>query len=283
MISTEQTGVPAGSMLLDVDGVKLAVCREGSGQPVICLHAIGHGGGDFAGFAAAFRAQFEIIRIDWPGQGRSGPDGVPTSATRYAQLLNGVVDQLGIVDPIIVGNSIGGAAAILHSARRPVRALVLCDTGGLVRVSAFVRMTCACFVAFFRAGERGTRWFAWAFAAYYRVLVLPQPAAADQRERIIRSGPAIARILREAWQSFGQADADLRAKAEALDVPAWFAWAKSDRVIPLLMCMPSIRRMKRAQLTKFRGGHSAFLEDPEAFNAGFRQFSAALKQPDGAL
>ncbi len=278
MISTEQAGVPAGSMILDVDGVKLAVCREGSGPPVICLHAIGHGGGDFAGFAAAFRSQFEIIRIDWPGQGRSGPDTVPTSAARYAQLLDGVVDRLGIAAPIIVGNSIGGAAAILHAAQRPVRALVLCDTGGLVRVSAFVRMTCACFVAFFRGGERGARWFGRAFALYYRLLVLPQTSAAEQRERIIRSGPAIARVLREAWQSFGRPDADLRAKAEALDVPVWVAWAKSDRVIPLPMCMPSIRRMKRAQVSRFRGGHAAFLEDPEAFNTGFRQFAQSIGQ-----
>ncbi len=279
MISTEQTGVPAGSMVLEVDGVKLAVCREGSGRPMICLHAIGHGGGDFAAFAAAFRAQFEIIRIDWPGQGRSEPDVVPTSAARYAQLLGGVVDQLGIADPIIVGNSIGGAVAILHATQRPVRALVLCDSGGLVRVSAFVRATCALFVAFFRAGERGACWFDRAFARYYRVLVLPQPAAADQRERIIRSGSAVARVLREAWQSFARADADLRRQAEALDVPVWFAWAKADRVIPLWMCMPGIRRMKHAQLTRFRGGHAAFLEDPEAFNAGFRQFAQSIGEP----
>ncbi|MDP9140523.1 MAG: alpha/beta hydrolase [Pseudomonadota bacterium] len=283
MISTEQTGVPAGSMMLDVDGVQLAVCREGDGQAVICLHAIGHGGGDFAGFTTAFRSQFEIVRIDWPGQGRSGPDTHPASAARYAQLLGGVVDQLGITAPILVGNSIGGAAAILHARQRPVRALVLCDTGGLVRVSAIVRATCACFVAFFSAGERKARWFGWAFALYYRYLVLPRPAAVEQRERIIHSGPVIARILREAWQSFGKPDADLRAQAEALDLPIWLAWAKSDRVIPLLMCMPSIRRMKRARVTKFRGGHSAFLEDPEAFNAGFREFVDAINSPGAAL
>ena len=35
-----------------VDGVRLAVAREGKGPPVICLHAIGHGGGDYEAFAA---------------------------------------------------------------------------------------------------------------------------------------------------------------------------------------------------------------------------------------
>src|ERR1700730_13093235 len=42
-----ETGVPAGSLELLVDGVRLAVARDGKGPQVICLHAIGHGGGDY--------------------------------------------------------------------------------------------------------------------------------------------------------------------------------------------------------------------------------------------
>jgi pimeloyl-ACP methyl ester carboxylesterase len=155
--------------------------------------------------------------------------------------------------------------------------LVLCDCGGLVSVNAFVRSFCGFFAWFFNAGARGARWFMPMFRAYYRFMALPQAAAAEQREKIIRSGYEIAPLLRDAWRGFGQADADLRETAQALSVPVWFAWAKQDRVIPLGMCMPCIRKMKQATLTKFDGGHTAFLEQPAAFVAGFKTFASTLK------
>ncbi|MEI4861588.1 hypothetical protein Q8G41_28790, partial [Klebsiella pneumoniae] len=65
-------------------GVRLAVHREGSGPTVVCLHAIGHGGGDFEAFAQSVRADFEVIRIDWPGHGLSGLDAHSVRAARYA-------------------------------------------------------------------------------------------------------------------------------------------------------------------------------------------------------
>src|SRR5690349_3114564 len=130
-------GVPEGSPMIEVAGVRLAVAREGCGPPLVCLHAIGHGGGDFAALARAMADRFEVIRVDWPGQGRSDDDpGHPAGPARYADLLEGLLETLGVERPLIVGNSIGGAAAMLHASRRPVRGLVLCDTGGLVAVDA---------------------------------------------------------------------------------------------------------------------------------------------------
>lgn len=270
-------GVPAGSPEIEVDGVRLAVAREGSGPPVVCLHAIGHGGRDFDAFATALRERYEIIRVDWPGQGRSSADPQPPSAARYAQLLAQLLDRLGVCEPIIVGNSIGGAAALLYARERAVKGLVLCDTGGLVAVNGFVRVICRLFVAFFAAGERGAGWFARAFRFYYRFIVLPSREAAEQRERIIRAGAETAPMLRAAWQSFAQPQADLREAAAALDVPIWCAWARGDRVIPLMLCRPAIRRMKNATLSTFRGGHSAFLEQPVEFAAAFRAFAGGLR------
>src|ERR1035438_7142710 len=92
-------GVPFGSPEIMVGGVRLAVASEGSGPPVICLHAIGHGGRDFEAFASGVRAGFQVVRIDWPGQGRSGPDSEPPTPARYAQLLRGVVSTLDLGPP----------------------------------------------------------------------------------------------------------------------------------------------------------------------------------------
>jgi pimeloyl-ACP methyl ester carboxylesterase len=273
-------GVPASASLQPVAGVQLAVMREGQGPAIVCLHAIGHGGGDFDAFAAAVRDRFEVIRIDWPGQGRSGDDSQPASAARYAQLLVELLDRLGVRDPIIVGNSIGGAAALLYARERPVRALVLCNPGGLLQVDRMTQRACELFVSFFSAGVKRARWFRWMFAVYYR-LVLRSQAAARQRARIIAAAYETAPLLRDAWRSFGQPSADLRALASSLEVPIWVAWAKRDKVISYARCAQCIARMRHARVTQFEAGHAAFLEQPEAFVQGFLGFvreSAVLGQ-----
>lgn len=168
-------GVPRGSAEIEVDGVQLAVAREGHGPAVVCLHAIGHGGGDFEAFTEALKSRFEIIRIDWPGQGRSGDDlRHPASAARYAELLAGVLTRLDVERPIIIGNSIGAAAAIIYASRTPVRGLVPCNSAGLAPVNSLARAVCGAFVKFFRAGVRRAWWFKPAFEFYYG-MVLTKP------------------------------------------------------------------------------------------------------------
>lgn len=280
MTLREAAGTEAGTSLFEVDGVKLAVARQGCGTPVVCLHAVAHGARDFSAFARAVDDRFEVIRIDWPGHGRSSTDREPTSAKRYGDLLVSLLDQLGVERPIVLGNSIGGAAALLYAERRPVRALVLCNSGGLLQVNMLVRLFCAAFARFFAAGARGASWFAAAYAWYYRRLVLPTPAAAEQRERIIAAGYELAPQLRDAWHSFAQPAADLRRQAAALKVPIWCAWGKYDRVIPLARCKPAIASMQSAHITQFKAGHAAFLECPAEFTTEFKRFAESLPTHD---
>src|SRR5262249_38634461 len=260
------------------DGVSLAVHRAGRGQPIVCLSAIGHDRGDFDGLTARLADMFELICIEWPGHGDSGADTRPVSAARYADLLVSALDGLQLDAPILLGNSIGGTASILCASRRPVRAVVLCDSGGLVEITPMVARICRIHERFFAAGERGAGWFGPACRAYYR-MVLTQPAAAAQRRRIAAAAPQRARLFREAWASFGAASADIRDVAAALVVPIWVAWATKDRTVPLSYCLPAIRRLKNATLTTFRAGHAPFLEQPDAFADGFLRFVARLPAP----
>jgi pimeloyl-ACP methyl ester carboxylesterase len=269
----EVVGVPAdATRVLLKSGVELAVMREGKGPPLVCLHATGHGGGDFAGLARALAGEYEVIRVDWPGQGRSSCDPQPASAARYGALLIELLDQLGVERPILLGNSIGGGAALHYASARPVHALVLCNSAGLVRVDALTRAVCAVAARFFAAGARGARWFLPLFALYYRHLVLQRSAAAEQRERIIAAGYELAPVLRDAWRSFGRPEADLRALASTIQAPVWVAWARDDRVIPLALCRAAIARIPHVTLDTFDAGHAAFLEDPAAFLDGLRAF-----------
>ncbi len=273
-------GVPVNAQFVNVDGVMLALVREGRGPAVVCLHATGHGARDFERFSELVRDGFEVIRADWPGQGRSDADTQPASAARYAALLEGVFDALGLERAIIVGCSIGGAAAIRFAHRHPerVRGLVLCNPGGLAPVDATAAKAIALLVKFFRAGERGAGWFRPAFAAYYRFHILPSRAARAQRRRIVEGGYETAPMLRQAWASFAQPEADIRSMAAALTVPVWFAWAKGDKLVALSRSKPAIDAVPGAVLTTFRGGHAAFLERPKKFARAFRTFAAPLPE-----
>ncbi len=268
-------GAGAGAKSVTLDGVRLAYRDEGAGPPVLCLHSIAHGSRDFEGLCERLRDRYRVLALDWPGHGASGDDFAPASAGRYAELLAGFVETLALPPLVLLGNSIGGAAALAYSAVHPshVRALVLVDTGGLVPVGAAARLFTSAMTRFFAAGARGARWFPRAYALYYR-LVLPGAEARAQRERIVAAARESAPTLTEAWRSFGRPAADLRAAAAALDCPVLVAWAQSDRVIPLALNRRAIERIRGVELVTFPGGHAPFLECPERFHPVLEGFLA---------
>jgi pimeloyl-ACP methyl ester carboxylesterase len=273
----QAVGVQAPYEQLAVNNTQMAVARRGKGSPIICLHATGHGGRDYETFAKNMSSEnFEVISVDWPGHGAS-PDATnqTASAKRYAVLLADLIPALNLsARPILLGNSIGGAAALEFALDHPekLRALVLCNPGGLAPLNVLAKLVIAGMVAFFGAGARGKRWFAPAFAAYYR-LVLPGTPAIEQRARIIAAGPEVTPLLKQAWDSFRQPEADLRARAKSLKVPVLFAWAKQDQIVAWSRSQAAVRAIPNAKVVFFRGGHSAFLEDPEAFKAAFLAFT----------
>ncbi|MFM8940035.1 MAG: alpha/beta fold hydrolase, partial [Phenylobacterium sp.] len=111
-------------------GAHLSQTRCGYGPVVVCLHATGHGARDFDRLAQRLGGSFTFIALDWPGQGDSPRESAPASAERYAELAGGVLEALDLRDVILLGNAIGGAAAILCAAACPdrVRGLVLCNS-----------------------------------------------------------------------------------------------------------------------------------------------------------
>lgn len=177
--------------LFEVDGVSLYVERRGRGRQVVCLSAVGHDAHDFDPLIERLADRFEFITVEWPGHGRSGPDTQPTSASRYAALLERLAPALQLDDPIIIGNSIGGAVSLIYASKHSVRGLVLCNSGGLVELTPFVTRLIKFFAAFFAAGARGAWWYGPAFTLYYKT-VLPDRAAAAQRRKMIANRRRIA-------------------------------------------------------------------------------------------
>ena len=275
----EALGALAPHKEIEIDGVKLAYNEAGNGPVIVCLHAIGHGASDYAKVIKATASRYRVIALDWPGHGRSGPDNEAASAWRYAQILEKFIEALKLERIVIIGNSIGGAAAIRYTAAnlQHVRGLVLCNPGGLDKGGRAAVMFCRIMARFFGAGVRGSKWFARAFNAYYN-RVLPSPEAATQRAKIILAGYESAPILEQAWMSFADPQADVRALIPQIRCPVQFCWAMKDRFVPLARSKAAVAKFANARVEKFpNAGHAAFLEDFAHFQHVLERFLDGLR------
>jgi pimeloyl-ACP methyl ester carboxylesterase len=264
---------------VSVDNVKLSYTDSGGGGPVLlCLHAIGHGARDFEDLSRRLSPQYRVIALDFPGQGNSGVDYQTASGTRYAYLVGAFVELLDLRSVTLLGNSIGGATAIRYAHLHPerVRALVLCDSGGLGPPNGIGRAFIGVFVQFFAAGRRGAIWFPWVFDRYYQKVLRQDPARLE-RERIVRSAYEIAPVLEQAWKSFARPEEDLSPILQNISCPVLLAWAKDDFTIPLKANARSFEKLPDHHLEVFEGGHSAFLEDPDRFEQSLRHFLDSIK------
>jgi pimeloyl-ACP methyl ester carboxylesterase len=264
--------------LIRVAGADVAVRRMGKGPLVVCAHAIGHDSRDFDALAARLGHAFEFVMIDWPGQGNSPPDDGGVSSQRYGEILTEVLSVLDLQGVILLGNSIGGGACIVATARQSqrVRGLVLCNTAGLASTGLIARIFCRNKAKFFEQAERRVADFPQKFRSYYEKLVLPGPPAAQRREEIIATAMKVGPIIRQAWLSFTKPESSLRSLASGITCPVLIAWAKDDRVNRWLFSKAGVQKFPRRRIEMLPGGHSAFLEAPAEFDAVFRNWEASL-------
>ncbi len=266
-------GVRATCRRVSVEGVSIAYDDRGEGFPIVGMHAITHGGRDFEQVAGGLASRSRFITLDWPGQGRSGPDEHPARLGRYTALLAGFMDSLKIKRAVLIGNSIGGSAAMAYAAQYPdrVAGLVLANPGGLIPMNTFGYRFCGLMAALGRAGQRGAFYFKPLFSMQYRQ-ILRTPAARAQRDRIVDAAAECSRIWEQAWLGFRMPQADQTRIGEQIHCPVLFTWAERDRIVSLARSKDAIGRFPNHQIAPFGGGHCAFLEEPEKFLAAVEPF-----------
>ncbi|WP_427004526.1 alpha/beta fold hydrolase [Pseudarthrobacter sp. H2] len=105
---------------LTLDGSLAFVEIWGAGQPVFCVHTAGQSGVQYREAAAGLaRLGYRVIVPDLPGHGRSEPrhGGPVTDLGDYAAWCVQLIEALELVQPVIVGCSIGGKIALDIAAR----------------------------------------------------------------------------------------------------------------------------------------------------------------------
>lgn len=115
------------------NGVDLGCYRTGSGPPVVMAHGFGESGLRWVPLADDLAADYEVVAYDARGHGRSdAPETGYRLDDRIAD-LRGLVRELGLEEPILLGHSMGAATVAWTAARHPdlPRAIALEDPIGL--------------------------------------------------------------------------------------------------------------------------------------------------------
>jgi pimeloyl-ACP methyl ester carboxylesterase len=128
-----EAAFPPLGQIMEVDGVKVHALTRGSGPDLILIHGASGNLRDLLPLMDALTSRYRVTAFDRPGLGwtEAIPDGA--SLTAQAQLLSQAAAQLDIHDPILLGQSYGGAVALAWTLYAPLkpRALVLVSAPSL--------------------------------------------------------------------------------------------------------------------------------------------------------
>lgn len=101
-------------------GVSLSYASVGSGDAVVYIHgALTTLEEGLIGLAPTLSPHHQLIAFDRPGHGDSGVGAGSGSAWRQAALIHEAVTALGIIAPVVIGHSFGGAVAAAYALQFP--------------------------------------------------------------------------------------------------------------------------------------------------------------------
>jgi pimeloyl-ACP methyl ester carboxylesterase len=133
---------------VSVDGVRLRYLVAGSGPPLVLLHTLRTQLDLFQRVIPALARRYRVYALDLPGHGHSDIPAADYTADLFIDTTAGFLQQLGIEQAVLVGESIGATTALALAARRDprVRAVVAISTydydrgRGARRASALARL-----------------------------------------------------------------------------------------------------------------------------------------------
>jgi pimeloyl-ACP methyl ester carboxylesterase len=248
---------------------QLTFTRSGEGTPLVLLHALGLSRRTWDPVIPELSAHFDVIAVDLPGFGDSPPlpdDTEPTPAA-LAAAVAGLLHELGVTGPDVVGNSLGGWVALELARIRPVASLTLLSPAGLWRSRT---------PRYALASLRASRWLARHAGGLLRRMVGSRLGRAlvlgQTHGRPTRLTAAYARLAIRSLGTCVGFDAVLRATARRrvegfsdFDVPVTVAFGSRD----VLLLPSQARRLGQlpphTRVDQLPGcGHVPIADDPDA-------------------
>lgn len=114
-------------MLIKIKDVEVNYIQYGKvdGEDILLLHGWGQNIEMMKMLGDNFSSKYRITILDLPGFGESEEPKVAWMLDDYVEMLNSLVNNLGIKRPIVMGHSFGGRLTILYSSIYEVSKVIL--------------------------------------------------------------------------------------------------------------------------------------------------------------
>lgn len=114
-------------MFIKIKDTKINYIRYGNkkGKSIVFLHGWGQNIAMMKPVADPFEENFDLIIVDLPGYGESDEPPYAFTVNDYVECIKGLLDELKIKNPILVGHSFGGKISLLYASMYEVEKLVL--------------------------------------------------------------------------------------------------------------------------------------------------------------
>jgi pimeloyl-ACP methyl ester carboxylesterase len=278
---------PSMTHRLEVDGRCVGVIDSGGdGPPLLFIHGLGGIWQNWLLNIPAFMGTHRCVAVDLPGFGMSEmPD--ECSIPGFARTVDRVCAQLGIEEPVVIGNSMGGFVGAELAVRYPRRVskLVLVAAAGLsteylarqpllAGARAFMVLTA-------RAGLRGdgmVRRPRLRRIALQLVVRYPEKLSVPLATELVSGANAPGFVESfEALMSYSYRD-----KLERIEVPTLIVWGRDDILVPVADAEGYEHLIgDNAHSVIFEDtGHLPMLERPSRFNDLLGSFLAGERDPE---
>ena len=272
---------------VETESGSLSIISAGAGEAVLLIHGLGATKGSFLPTVAALAGSFRTIAVDLPGFGDSTkPLRAGYHPPFFARSIVHLMDALALDRAHVVGNSMGGRAALEVGLRHPerVRRLVLLAPSlawrrerpwaplvrllrpelGLLQltprplVEAVVhRMIPAAGAGWVRAGVD----------EFLRVYLTP------------RGRTAFYASARQIYLEEPHGSKGFWTRLAGLEPPSLFVWGRQDRLVPLAFAAHVRQVLPSARHLALDCGHVPQIERPEETHAAVVEFLREAIRP----
>ncbi len=262
----------------------------GDGPALVFLHGLGGCWQNWLLNIPEFMGSHRVIAPDLPGFGESQMPAGDITIKGYAQALDALCAELGVEDPVVVGNSMGGFVGAELALAFPTRVekLVLVSAAGLS-------------IEHYRREPLVTGARVWAFSATW---LGARGRAVVARPRMRRIGMQLlvryperlsAQLTYELARGTGTPgfvpalkallSYSFRDQLARIEVPVLVVWGRNDMLVPHGDASEFVRLIgANARRELFDDtGHLSMLERPSRFNALLAAFIAGEREPESEV
>jgi len=213
----------------------------GSGDPILCLHGLGASMFSWRHFITPFSQNNKLILVDFKGCGKSPkPKDTHYSIEEHTDEIYKIIIEENLTSLTLVGNSLGGAVALLLAVRlreqEPTRLsrLVLIDSAAdknyLPAHLKLVRSMLGMPVIYLSPSKLAAK-IVLRMCYYDKKKITSEDVAAYASPIASRGGRHA--LLQTARQCIPANADELLAKVKTITVPTFILWGREDGIIPL--------------------------------------------------